>query len=168
MYQLCRSSFEKTRTAWLRTSEVQREKINDLTRAIDSKVHISQHSSGSIYSELDKIIRKLCKLLDNPLYKDAVPQLTGSIEAGVKVGLPHEADYLLDISQKKKQSSPIKTRRILAKEIASILTSRKAKSRVFYDLPNWKYIDTTEHKGIPGICVSFKYGKGINCVGTLF
>ena len=75
-------------------------KANSFTKALDRKVHVSASDLKykQIYQETNIIIERFCDILKNDArFKAASLRRTGSIRADVKVGLPHETDYLLQL-----------------------------------------------------------------------
>ena len=73
--------------------------INDFTYILDKNIHIDKYHPQYriIYKELEIILNRLSNELSNtdPSYEDAILRSTGSIYGNVKVGLPHEADFVL-------------------------------------------------------------------------
>ena len=63
------------------------------------KVDLSNPKIKEIYNGVETLIIRLCQHVPrkDKLFTGMKPRLTGSISAGVKVGLPHEADYILEI-----------------------------------------------------------------------
>ena len=155
----------KSFKTWTSFGKHKRTEFEFLIRRIYENVHIPKHGSKyeHIYRELDIIISTLCcYLASHSLFKDIEYERTGSVEAGVKVGYPHEADYLLDVPQNIKPLKANHARQILFK-LTSLALS---KDRYFCDLPNWEYLGTTEYKGIPGICINFQYSHCDEKVGV--
>ena len=59
---------------------------------------ISDPRYKTIYQDANTIIERFCDILRNDQrFKNATIRRTGSIESGVKVGLPNESDHLLEL-----------------------------------------------------------------------
>ena len=74
--------------------------VKSFARELDTKVHVdaSDPRYKTIYQDTNTIIERFCDILRNDLrFKNATLRRTGSIESGVKVGLPHESDLLLEL-----------------------------------------------------------------------
>ena len=75
------------------------ENLNKFVELLDAKVHVDTNSPrySHIYEGIDLIVKRvlaqLVKLVPN--FANANLRRTGSSVSGVKVGLPHESDYVL-------------------------------------------------------------------------
>ena len=70
---------------------------------LDKQVHIDANDprNKAIFQDIDTIVNRLCEKLkqNHSCYENVYVRRTGSIDAGVKVGLPHETDYLLYVPE---------------------------------------------------------------------
>ena len=107
---------------------------------------------GERISELNEIVDIVCLQLSKLDYrcKDITKQLTGSLYADLKVGIPFEADYLLKLSQ---SSDPL-----------SLLEFTKLMKTVWQDKDtllkneNWKIYGITWHRA--GVTMVMQYCHG--------
>ena len=79
-----------------------RNRLDIFTDALERRVSIDKTHSNvePIYTELDHIVKKIASGLQTKLpyiYGDMEVIPTGSQTSGVKVGLPHEADFLFKL-----------------------------------------------------------------------
>ena len=77
------------------------ENANMFIRLLDKKVHVDANDLryAHIYQGIDTIVQRLIDKLGkvDAFFKHAKLRRTGSISSNIKVGLPHEADYTLEI-----------------------------------------------------------------------
>ena len=80
-------------------------KVNEVIPLIDAKVHCdpSDPKYSHIYQSIDTIVHRLVAILSkqDKYFTHAKLRQTGSISSNTKVGLPHEADYVLEIPDDK-------------------------------------------------------------------
>ena len=79
-----------------------RERLNEFTAALDKQVTIDSSNPNiqNVYEEIDIVVKRLANgLIANipELYNDLEVIPTGSQTSKVKVGLPHETDYLFKV-----------------------------------------------------------------------
>ena len=86
-------------------SDTDIEQLNNFILKLDEKVHVDLNDPrySHIYRGIDLILERLVSELANvdSYFTEATLHPTGSIYSGVKVGLPHEADYLLKVPNDK-------------------------------------------------------------------
>ena len=87
------------------TSDVHMDNLNSFIKKLDKQVHVdaSDPRYSHIYHGVDIIMKRLTDALAKADSFFAVANLlpTGSIHSNVKVGLPHETDYLLEVPEDK-------------------------------------------------------------------
>ena len=143
-----------------------RTKIDKLTKELDDKVRIDKcdHRYKPIYDGIDVIVKRICKhmALSHSSFVDVKCQLTGSISSRTKVGLPHEADYLLKIPAEKfrtdlpKQFYAIMTGLVNTYDIRETLTT---------NLDGFIIIGVKPIKTI-GVCLEMAYQSRGTTVGV--
>ena len=122
---------------------------------LDKKVHVQANDPRyeAIYKDIDTIVKRLCERLkyNHPYYENAYVRRTGSIEAGVKVGLPHETDYLLYVPE------PIRNDQLLdlLHENAALIVNNSLDELTLGLHGKWIIRDVKKHH--VGICLVMEY-----------
>ena len=105
-------------------------KANSFTRKLNHKVQVGSGNSRytHIYKGVNIIVERIAEELTNrdPLFTGAKLHPTGSISSNVKVGLPHEADFLLELIQNKKLSGAKKLDVATFNKFVQTITEEKA------------------------------------------
>ena len=136
-------------------------------QALDKKVWIdSSHIKyKTIYDGVDiftdRIVDKL-RTMGGYEFSKTNKRLTGSISAGVKVALPHEVDYLLEI--RSRNPNPIEkmlpeTLDPYAYELSERMLSimNNAQQSLLNEMPDWILHGVYIHDGVPGVCLLMEY-----------
>ena len=146
---LRRHSLKANSSKWIKNA-------NEFIRLLDKKVHVDASGPryAHIYQGIDTIVHRVFEELRrlDPFFKFAKLRQTGSISSNVKVGLPHEADYTLEIPRDKKLNNGksldgetfIAMVKYIVKENASDLTK---------EFSHWVLYGVKEHENIGGVCL---------------
>ena len=87
---------------------------------------------------------------------------TGSVSSGVKVALPHETDYVLEISLLN-TDVPGLARNMLMKQYTQELQKRlrmmveRQKDILLQHVSGWKIHGSYPHEHVPGVCLLMEY-----------
>ena len=116
-----------------------------------------------IYKGIDIIVRRIAAELAivEPVFLLAKWQPTGSISSDIKVGLPHEVDFLLYLPS----DSRFKMyRQLKGCTLYSLMRSiiRKRSTAIFEGLENWNIQCLSEHSHIDGVCLMMKWESNHN------
>ena len=135
-------------------------KMNDAIPLIDAKIHVdpSDPKYMHIYQGIDTIVRRLiAKLADsNEYYKNTKLRKTGSTFSNTKVGLPHEADYMLELPDDER----FKTDHRFFEEIESITTTQAGE--LIEGLEHWIIHGIKEHRCTGGCCLAMRYSSTVS------
>ena len=153
---LRRHSSQKNHSKWV-------ENANRFIKLLDKKVHVdaSDPRYSHIYKGIDTIVHRLTNELGftDTFFKFAKLRKTGSISSNVKVGLPHEADYTLELPRNK----TLKNGKHLDGNIFIATVKQIVKdhaSRLVKDLSHWVLHGVKEHANVGGICLVMEYRPG--------
>ena len=121
--------------------------LNTFIQNLDKHIHIDANDPkfNHIYCNIDIIVTRLVSELAkaDSYFTDTKLRPTGSIYCGVKVGLPHEADYLMEVPEHKTLDTGKKLERDTLFKMAVAITKQKGGH---IDL--WTYsLGHTLHKG---------------------
>ena len=137
------------------SSHNRKEKLNEFTQLLDARVFIDTNDSrySHIYQGIDTIVKRVMVELAKVDPKFAYVKLrrTGSSTSGVKVGLPHEADYVLELPQDTQWRSGQLLISYIFKLIKTIVTNRSAVLTA--GLPHWIIYGTKVYPKIGGVCL---------------
>ena len=132
------------------------ETFNEFTQLLDAKTYIDTNDPGysHIYQGIDtlvnRVVEELIKL--DPYFTHVKLRRTGSSTSGVKVGLPHESDYVLELPKDKQlRSGESFDRNTLFPLVHKIATKRSPELTA--GLPNWVIHVTKRYNEIGGICL---------------
>ena len=129
---------------------------NEFIRLLDQKVHVdaSNPRYAHIYQGIDPIVHRVIERLEqfDPFFKYTKLRRTGSISSNVKVGLPHEADYTLEISHEKTLNDGKNlTGKIFIYMIKNIVEDNK--HELIQGLVCWVIHGSHPHKRIGAVCL---------------
>ena len=131
-------------------------KANEFVRLLDGKVHVSASDSRYryIYEGIDTIVHRLVEELGkvDPFFKYTKLRKTGSISSDVKVGLPHEADYVLELPKNKTLSCGTKMDGQMLYDMINAITEEK-NAELTMGLDHWVIYGIKSHRHIEGICL---------------
>ena len=132
------------------------ENAKEFIRLLDKKVHVdpSDAKYAHIYQGIDIIVQRLIHKLGNfdPLFERAKLLQTGSISSNIKVGLPHEADYTLEIPHNKTLNDGTKlTGKLFISMARNIVGDYK--HELIQGLGRWVIHGTKPHERIGGVCL---------------
>ena len=117
-----------------------------------TRIHINtqRFSHARIYHDVDRVLNKIVDRLKSPnsIFEDAYLVQTGSILSNTKVGLPHEADYLLVL---RRPNIVIKVG-----QIYSIMKETISNNLFFHETLPLQYNGMKRH-GTTGICLFLQY-----------
>ena len=127
-------------------------RMDTFIQEIDRIFRINPQSNvddKAIYHTLDIFINRICELLPSldKTFSGVRFRLTGSMLAETKIGLPHESDYIIEISRGSKANAER-----LMKAVDYIF---KNKREVIFDgvAPSWTFHAMDQHKRSEGICL---------------
>ena len=130
-------------------------KVDSFTKLLDQKVHIDPTlpKYAHIYNGIDTIISRIVKCLIriNPdIFEGSILHRTGSASSGVKVGLPHEADYMIELRHDN-QPDYLRLTVKTFNEIIEIILNTKKKA-IMAGLKHWNIVGSYRHR-VVGLCL---------------
>ena len=141
------------------------ENANEFIRLLDKKVYVdaSDPRYAYTYDGIDIIVQRVIEELGklDPFFKCAKLRQTGSIFSNVKVGLPHEADYTLELPRHRKLKNGANFVGTLFKYMIRDMVKDDA-SELTKELDHWVLHGVKEHRFICGVCLVLecKLGNG--------
>ena len=142
------------------------DELNTFIQTLDKHVHIdaSEPKYNHIYKGVDAIMKRLVSELAkvDSFFAHTKLRPTGSIHSNVKVGLPHESDYLLEVPENKtlKTSKAFK-KNTLYDMVATI--TRERHRNLIEGLQYWTIHGIKYHSYIGGICLIMQCPSNENC-----
>ena len=141
------------------SSDMDIEKLNTFIQTLDKHFNIDKNDPrySHIYRGIDIIMKRVVSELAkaDSYFSKAKLRPTGSIHSGVKVGLPHEADYLLDVPEDKTlDTGTVIKNNTLFKMVVAITGHERAS--LTEGLEHWVIHGVKHHTGIGGICLVMK------------
>ena len=143
--------------------------LNQFTKRIDARIHMDPNSDEhvkhiwiSLETFLENVLGELQKNSNiTGWFKNAFLIPTGSMYSNVKVGYPHEADYLL-VLENPKHGEKYKVE-VLYKQIESFVRDETILGQLMDTLP-LEFIGIKENSG-KGVCFYFRHnqtGQGVS------
>ena len=138
-------------------------------RKLDDEIRIDKHRFRAIYDGTSRIAKLVCKRLAKKSRKFAGITLesTGSLASGVKVGLPHEEDFLLQLDLSKCGCFCLSSSGQLTEEFTAKLMEKFQKyvheiidGQVIDMGPHWKIYEAQNHKA--GVCLVMEYRENVH------
>ena len=136
--------------------------IDKFIHLLDAKVHIklTDPRYAHIYQGIETVVKhnleELTKL--DPFFADVKLQQVGSTMSDTKVGLPHEADYVLVLPKDKLlatgEACEITTLFQLVQKVIKKLTNQI--TTLTKKLPHWVILGVKHHNRIGGFCLVMK------------
>ena len=134
-----------------------KKRMENITKVLDKKVTIDKENTeySNIVQGMVGIVDKLCVKLpriDCKVYAGIRCILTGSQFSDCKVGLPHEADFLLTSNEMNETNTgdfEIMKRK-LNEDVYAIMKQSDVRD-------NFKAFKVHTHRRIPGICIVMEY-----------
>ena len=137
-------------------SDADIDKLNTFIIKLDKHIHVDKVDSrySHIYRGIDIIIKRVVSELAkaDSYFTEAKLRSTGSIHSGVKVGLPHEADYLFEVPEDKTLVTGDTFTRDTLYELVLAITKRNRAS-LTDGLDHWVIHGVKQHELIGGICL---------------
>ena len=138
--------------------EATRKQLDTFTSLLYDKVRVDRYDSRYriIYQELEILVRRICEKLScvDECFKNYKLHKTGSAYSGTKVGLPHEADFILELQLCDgvlNQSLKYK----LYKLVKQVLTEHK--QFLINEFGLWQVNFIKQHRRGIGICIALEF-----------
>ena len=146
-------------------AKIRMKKFNEFIQLLDMKVFIDTNDPrySHIYQGIDTIVKRVIEELMklDSFYVHVNLRRTGSSTSGVKVGLPHEADYVLGLPKDKQLvSGDSFDRRTLFLHVKQIVTERSA--ALIQGLQGWLIHGTHEYEKTGGVCLVMECKSCVN------
>ena len=137
-------------------SDADIDKLINFIRKLDKHIHVDKDDPrySQFYRGIDIIMKRVVSELAkaNSYFSETKLRLTGSIHSGVKVGLPHEADYLFDVLKNNTiDTGTIFKNDTLYRMVLAITAYERAS--LTEGLDHCGILGVKQHKRIGGICL---------------
>ena len=130
------------------------ENLNTFTHLLDAKLHIdtSDPKYKHIYQGIDIIVKRVVSYISkiDHTFSNAKLIKTGSSMSGVKVGLPHEANYILELPEKLSSGKSVDTGYLFALVLQVI---KEHTESLTAELAHWIIHGVKLHSNIAGVCI---------------
>ena len=148
------------------TSDTDMDKLNTFIMDLDKKVHIdaSDPRYSHIYRGIDIIMNRLVSELTkaDSCFAEAKLRHTVSIYSNVKVGLPHETDYLLEVPDNRKMDIGDAFENATLFDMVLAITEQK-KYDLTDGLTHWVIHGVEHNRNIGGICLTMQCPSDEGC-----
>ena len=150
----------------LSSSQTDIDDLNTFIYKLDKQVHVdaSESKYNYIYHGVDIIMNRLLSELAraDSFFEYTKLRPTGSIHSNVKVGLPHETDYLLEVPKDKTLKAGVVFNKGTLYEIVLAFTEQD-KANLTEGLPHWLIHGIKHHMHMGGICILMQCPSDETC-----
>ena len=127
------------------------DNVDEFVDLLDANIHIDPNDQrySHIYQGIDVIVKRVVSELSksNPSFVNAKLRQTGSSTSGVKVGLPHESDYVLNTP-----TACLSDRRSFFTQVKRVVTSKALELTVGLN-GYWIIHGVEHHWRTGGVCL---------------
>ena len=139
--------------------------VERITHLLDKKVHIDTNDPkySHIYQGIDIIVKRLLAELAqlDPFFVKVKSRRTGSTLSDVKVGLPHEVDYVFELPKGETLRTGLAfDRYTLSNFVKSIITDKPM--ALTRGLSQWVLYGVEHHRRTGGVCLVLQSGANAN------